>query len=1013
MAGRATTEREIASGTAAISAPGFVGRDRELADLDSALAGGPAVVLIEGEAGIGKSALLREHLLISRAGERALVAGCPPFRQSHTLGAIADAVRQTTDSVGRLPLTPLAGALRPLFPEWASELPAMPETTPDPTAARHRLFLALAELVDRLQVTLLAVEDAQWADEATIEFLLFLAAHQHLKISLVVTYRAEDVPAGSLLLRLSSRRPASATQLRLALGPLDEAATARMVSSMLGVERIPAGFAAFMHESTEGVPLAVEELVRLLGDRADLACRDGTWVRRHLNEIAVPPTIRDAVLERVGRLGGDIQAILAAAAVLIYPADQATLVAVSGLPEARGRTALADALRSGLLAEDERGQLSFRHVLASRAVYEAVAAPERRVMHLRAGRVLEKCLPQPVTRLAGHFRETGETGKWCRYTEQAADRATEAGDIATATGLLRDLVARAQLDVRSVIRLTEKIPHPAVTGDPRFQGVVHALRSALDAGVPDPAEAAEARFQLGRVLFLMEEFEPARRELERAVPGLSHKPVYAVQAMMTLSWPRGPGTASMHARWLRRAAEFTASLGPIDRLRMTVDRATGLLLLGDPAGWAEAARIPEHAATAQETWEITRGGLNIGHMAMMWGRYPEASRRLARALDLAGRHQYWRYHAMILGTQAHLEWFTGAWHGLSERAASLSHSENMPPISRLEPRLVGAQLAAAAGRDAEARDQLHGMCEETQRPGIEVESLEPAAALAGLLLADGDPGAALRVSDWPINVVADKGTWLWATDLAPARIIALVAAGRAEQAAELGRMFARGLHGCDAPGPRASLTLCRAVLAQAQGRHVRAAALFARAAAAWEALPRPYNALLAAERQAECLLAGGQAEAAMTLMSQAQQGFTGLGATADAGRVARSLHEHGVAVPRPRRGGRRGYGDQLSPREVEVARLVIAGHTNREIAAVLCRSPDTVATQLKSAMRKLHVSSRAALAATAKAAGITPARTGGVGELSPKGFITTEHSPRGRRSFTCSGDFSYLRNRTR
>ena len=980
MAGRLITEREVVSRAEAISAPGFVGRERELAALDRALADGPAVVLIEGEAGIGKSALLREYLLASGAGQRALVAGCPPFRQPHTLGPVAEALRQATDGVSRLRLSPLAGALRSLFPEWASELPTMPETAPDPTAARHRVFGALAELIDRLRVTLLAVEDAQWADEATIEFLLFLAANQRPRVNLVVTYRAEDVPAGSLLLRLSSRRPASAGQLRLALGPLDPASTARMVSSMLGMARIPAGFAAFMYESTEGVPLAVEELVRLLGDRADLACRDGAWVRRHLDEIAVPPTIRDAVLERVGRLGGDVQAILHAAAVLIDPADPLTLIAVSGLSQAQGRTALAGALTCGLITEDERSQLSFRHVLASRAIYESIPALERQVVHLRAGQVLEKRDPRPVARLASHFREAGETREWCRYAEQAADLAIEAGDVVTAIELLRDLLARAHLDVRSVIRLAEKIPDPAFTGDPRFSDVVQALRAALDGGSLDPAETAEVRFQLGRVLFLMEEFEAARSQLERAVPNLSRKPVYAARAMLTLSWPRGPGRASMHARWLRLAAQFTASLGPIERLRMTVDRATGLLLLGDPAGWAEAAQIPGQAVTSQETWEITRANLNIGHMAMMWGRYAEASRRLSTGLDLASKHEYWRYHAMILGTQAHLQWFTGSWYGLAERADSLSHSENMLPISRLEARLVGAQLQAAAGRHAEARDCLNDLCDETQRPGIEAESLEPAAALARLLLADRDPEAALRVTDWPFKVVADKGTWLWATDLAPARLSALVAAGRVGQAAELGRMFSRGLRGCDAPGPRASLTQCQAVLAHAQGHYSRAATMFARAAAAWEALPRPYEALLAQERRTECLLVCGQADAALNLMLQVRQGFVGLGAAGDAARMARSLDKHGVAVPRERRGGRRGYGNRLSPREVEVTRLVIAGHTNREIAGVLCRSPDTVATQLKSAMRKLHVSSRAALAATAEAAGITPAPGANAGE---------------------------------
>ncbi|MBO0832946.1 MAG: AAA family ATPase, partial [Actinobacteria bacterium] len=298
MGARLITERDASSRAQAISAPEFVGRERELAVLEQALTDGPAIVLLEGEAGIGKSALLREYLASGLPG-RALVAGCPPFRQPHTLGPVADAVRQATDDISRLPFSALGGALRPLFPEWADQLPAMPEMAQDATAARHRLFGALAELLGHLQVTLLAVEDAQWADDATIEFLLFLVAYQNLQVNLVITYRPEDVPAGSLLLRLSSRRPVGASQLRLALGPLDTAGTARMVSSMLRVAKIPSGFAAFIYVSTEGVPLAVEELVRLLGDRADLARRDGTWLRRHLDKIDVPPTIRDAVLERV------------------------------------------------------------------------------------------------------------------------------------------------------------------------------------------------------------------------------------------------------------------------------------------------------------------------------------------------------------------------------------------------------------------------------------------------------------------------------------------------------------------------------------------------------------------------------------------------------------------------------------------------------------------------------------------------------------------------------------------
>src|SRR5690606_24659058 len=136
--------------------------------------------------------------------------------------------------------------------------------------------------------------------------------------------------------------------------------------------------------------------------------------------------------------------------------------------------------------------------------------------------------------------------------------------------------------------------------------------------------------------------------------------------------------------------------------------------------------------------------------------------------------------------------------------------------------------------------------------------------------------------------------------------------------------------------------------------------------------PRPYDAWLAREAQARCLLAAGRTETAVSLLERTLQGLSNLGARADADRVGELLREHGVQARRTRRRGRRGYGNQLSPRELEVVRLVVTGRTNREIADALSRSPKTVAGQLSSAMRKLGVSSRTALAVAAVDAGLVP-----------------------------------------
>ncbi|MFG1941789.1 AAA family ATPase [Nonomuraea sp. NPDC048826] len=969
MAGAATSG---AGAPRLMAVPAFVGRESELAACRRALAGEPAIVLVEGEAGVGKSRLLRE--LLSTRTDRGLVAYCPPFREPHTLGPVVDAVRQAVGSVAELGLSALAGALRPLFPEWADGLPPAPEPPGDAPAARHLLFRALDEVLDRLGVSVLAVEDAHWADEATLEFLLFLAARHPLRTSLVVTYRPDDVPQTSLLLRLSSRLPA--TGLRLALEPLDVARTGALVSSMLDDEPVSPGFAQLLHRHTDGVPLAVEESVRLMYERADLTRRNGEWARRKLARIDVPPTVRDAVLERVARLRPAARAVLQAAAVLSAPADEATLAALvrgpgehppdgPGLPDAP-LDGLAEALACGLL-RDDGGSLSFRHVLASRAVYEAIPSPRRRAMHLRAGRALASRTPSPVSQLARHFREAGDVAAWRRHAERAACLALAAADEAGAASLLYDLITHPAAPPADAARLVAEIPFSSFTGDDRFQGLVRSLRSALEPGRLSLRDAAETRCQLGRVLLIMEEIEAGRAELRKAVAHLPPGSLSAVRIMTYLGWPRDPFTpASTHLRWLRRAAAATESVPATERLNLLVERATALLMLGEEEGWAETPRLTREPADAEEAREVGKALLNLGDAAVRWGRHADAARFLARAELITERHRFLRYRDVILATRLHLDWHEGRWRGLADRAAGLLDNDAVQPVTRLEAILVAGLLRGAAG-DAGAEERLAHVLAESRRYGAVELLAEPAAALGELLLARGATGQALQVTDEPVRQVAEKGIWLWAVDLAPARVRALADAGRPDEAGDLVDAFAAWLSGRDAPSAAAGLVLCQAILAEVRAGPVEAAAGYGRAAEAWQRLPRPYDALLAQERQVACLLAAGDTETALPLARRVLQGLTALGARAAAERVAALLREHQVEV---RGRGRRGYGDQLSPRELEVVRLLATGRTNREIAAVLSRSPRTVAAQVNSAMRKLGVNSRTALAVAAVEAGL-------------------------------------------
>ncbi len=973
-----------ADGAAAGDRPGsprFVGREDELRRLTGALADLPVLVLVEGEGGIGKSRLVREALdAVDTAGAphlahgpgpsgvrgpRSLMAVCPPFREALTLGPVVEAVRQGRTGVADLGLSALAGALRPLFPEWADTLPSPPEALGDAGATRHRLMRALAELLDRLGVEVLVVEDVHWADEATLDFLLFLASRGPRPLSLVLTYRPEDVPEDSLLLRLSSRRPTGVGQLRLALGGLPVDATAALVSSMLDDEHVSGAFAAFLHGRTEGVPLALEECVRLMRDRADLIRRDGEWVRRTLDEIAVPPTIRDAVAERVARLGPDAQGVLLAAAVLSGPADGPTLAAVAALPAERAAVAVEEAVRSGLVGEDAAGRAAFRHALAARAVYDRAPGAERRAAHRRAGDVLEGERPTPLGRLAHHFRAAGETGRWRGYAERATDLALASGDHLSAVTLLHQLITEPACPAEEVAPLVQKMPLLAFTGYTRRDEVVSTLRGLLDSGRLSGEQRAEVRNQLARILTHLGDYTAAAAELERAVPDLTGRPFALAWAMTALGVPVDPHwPAARHLAWLDRAARVAAGpdIPPDGRLSLLVDRMTALFDLGEESGWELAERLGDDESTPQAALHRARGAINTGNAAMKWGRYEEARRRLDIAVEVATRHGYQRVRDMAMMTLVHLDWLTGRWTGLAERVDGWLDLEGELLI-RLDAQLVGAMLRITTG-DAgrSAHEALRTVREESVRRGLIDQSFESAGAMARLALDAGNPHEALARTDEPVRRLTRKGIWLWATDVVPVRVAALVAVGRQEEARSLVAAFRDGMRGRTVPAPAAALLTCEALLTQGREEFAEAAAAWAEAAGAWQALPQPYWAMRCRERRARCLLAAGEERAALDELGAVRQDFAALGATADAERVRAASAAHGAGADGARRGGRRGYGDQLSPRELEVVRLVLQGLTNREIALSLSRSPKTVAAQLNSAMRKYGVSSRTALA---------------------------------------------------
>ncbi|MEU7803932.1 AAA family ATPase [Micromonospora arborensis] len=958
--------------------PAFVGRDRELASVADAVSAGAGLVLVEGEAGIGKSRLVRECLALPALRDVVTAtANCPPLPEPFSWGPLVEAVRRLRPNLNGVEVSPLAGALRPLFPEWAAELPPALEPLSDTKAVRHRVCRALSELLAALRVEVLVVEDAHWADAPTLEFLLMLSTSSSAAgarpLSLVVTYRPDDVPDGSSLLRLTALRP----QVRVVLGPLDFEQTEQLVVSMFGTE-VSTEFLSFLHERTEGLPLAVEESVRLLADRRHVARPGAKWNRRAVEDLEVPPTVRDLVLERVDRLDKVVRQVLEAAAVVAGPSSQDLLVTVAGLEFSAGRLGVAGALRCGLLHETVPGSLAFRHVLAAKAIADAVPASERRLLHHRAAVSLEGSEHPPPIRLSRHFREAGELDRWSQYAEAAAQAALESGDEHTAVKLLNDLLTITDhpSDQRGRLarRLGEAIVHRSASLGELETAVRDTLREiVIKADLPE-AERGEIRLLLGWLLYQLGEFDAGNVEFEAAVGALDDRPASAAQAMLFLASPESPESwsASQHLQWLDRATALIPRVeSELVRRQLQIDRTIKLLALGQEAGWQAVAEIPDSAPTPIEQHHIVRGRINAAQHAMDLGFYDDARGHLAAVEAVAPAIGYQRAVDFTQFTDVLLDWFTGAWAGLAERIHQVIDSDETHPLIRLEAGAVLGYLDLASGsRESAAHDLQKVMTEIAATRSMDLLTGFATAASGRLWLADGAADQVLELTDPIMDAIGIKDIWVRATEVAPVHVEALIAAGRVDDAAMLVRRFTVGLHGRTAPVPQAALATCCALLVEAQDAPELAAEAFAHAAAAWAAMPRPYDELLALERQGRCLLAANTPEQGLAVLGRAQERLVELGAQWDADRVARLLRQHGVEVARTWRRGRHGYGDGLSPRELAVLRIVARGLTNRQAAEALFISPKTVAHHLSRAMRKLGVSSRTALARVAADAGL-------------------------------------------
>ncbi len=520
----------------------FVGRDRERAALaehvGSARAGEGRMTVLIGEAGAGKSRLLRElRDAAPVAGMRVLAGHCDAYGRTTPFLPFIEAAHEAlglsrTGSVRERHAAVLAAvdsSLDSFLPLYLALLAIPSETHPAPDHLRGELFqaamleavAALFTVGSRAVPTLLLLEDWHWADEASRAALRQLA---------------EIVPAFPLLLVVTSRPDATADwgsadhQTLLHLSPLDGSASAAIASAVLGADRVAPELVTRLHERTGGNPFFLEEVCEALREEGAVTVHDGEarWADES-GAIHVPETVQGVLRTRIDRLDDDTRDTVRIASVIGREFTRGLLedVAPAGeLPRAIEQLKMSGLVQQvGVVPEPS---YRFKHALTQEVAYDSLLEHQRATLHAAVGGAIERRyaaqLDEHVERLAHHFGRAEAWAEAVRYGLQAADRATalsQHADALTTLERVDEWVLRlpedtVRRDLRADVLLREERLCELLGLRARQLELVESLITLLAPHGPSP-RLAQAYLRQGDAFTLRRRFEAAERALETAL----------------------------------------------------------------------------------------------------------------------------------------------------------------------------------------------------------------------------------------------------------------------------------------------------------------------------------------------------------------------------------------------------------------------------------------------------------------------------------------------------------------
>ena len=965
----------VGSMPGAIDTSSLIGRERDLdllwASRSSTDRPGLSVVLLGGEAGVGKSRLVAEfvaRLLASEPTTIAVQGGCLELGESV------------------LPLAPLVGALRDLARQlgpdeterrFGSELvrflPGHTDRPPDDGWGQALLFEEVTTMLAALAAerpVVLVIEDLHWADRSTLNLVTYLARFlESEEVTLVATYRSDELRRAHPLRPVLAELVRLPRVVRLDLEPLDDAAAGDLVSA-IGGDGLDRDLVNQLVLRAEGNPFFVEELVAVS------------------NTGSVPPTLRDIFAVRVDRLPEEAQEVLRASALVGRQIDDRLLERVSPMAPSERAAGLRAAVEHQALVMDAHGY-RFRHALLQEAVYAELLPSERLRLHRAVAEALEA---DPTLAAAGaegadaelahHLLGAEEPSRALPVLLRAARRATRLYAFTEAQRQLElavDLRGRVNGDAEGpeLVELLQEASEVAMLAGDGRGAVGHAQR-AIDLVDADahPDRGGMGYALLSRALWFRGSADEAVAASERAIEltrtgdALARAHVLAGHARLMLllgrhhdsvstgkeavAMAREAGDRNVLARALNSTGTSLGAAGtdhdwmPYLRESIAISDAdddlmeliraynnlasTILCVTGD--GEAAVAAAAEGMARVERRGLANRGTdwfrLTYAEALMSSGRWAEADEIVSQVRTTAANGPL---HVHRNSLAAQLRTWQGrtdeAWAQI-ERANELISVRN--PQTQAPLQACAALLHLAAGRYADARAEvalIPGAADDADMLLIYLvrAMIEAEAHLAG----DADAAARLDAFEKEIAGLTSghEGSPL------EARFVAAQALIRAERSR------------CGDPDPdawREALRLSESHVDVVVGVRARV-------------------------RLVEALVLAGERAPARDELAAAHRAATELGAVPLREELERLASRSRIPLPGVAPSAA-DPGSGLTARELEVLALLADGRTNREIGESLFISPKTASVHVSNLLMKLGVANRTEAASRARERGL-------------------------------------------